>query len=281
MTKAFPVRTALLAALVLAVAALACSSDDTSEAPAAAAPETASAPTAAPEAAAEVVNVDSRGGATALGEFGEYLVTQSYNLNMTVTSTEFDHRRRIPRKYSCSDDDISVPITWSQAPEATVSIAVAVQSNQNPGAPWSHLVLWGIPSDAVGLSADIAKAHEAPSIGPAARQGTNDDGNIGWSGPCPPEVRHVWSGGGALEDPVKQYTFRVFALSTEISLGPERRRQHRLERPLPARGAPRVVRRRRAGGPRQTVHVQGIRTEYGDQLGAGGHQGRPAQCDRR
>ena len=222
MTKAFSVRIALLAALVLAVAALACSSDDTSEAPAAAAaPEAAAAPTAAPEAAAEVVDTNTRGGATGLGEFGEYLVTQSYNLNMTVTSTEFDHRRRIPRKYSCSDDDISVPITWSQAPEGTVSIAVAVQSNQNPGAPWSHLVLWGIPSDAVGLSADIAKAHEAPSIGPAARQGTNDDGNIGWSGPCPPEVRHVWSGGGALEDPVKQYTFSVFALSTEISLGQE------------------------------------------------------------
>ena len=224
MTKAFSVRTALFAALVLAVAALACSSDDGTDAPAeapAAAQEASSAPTPAPEAAAEVVDTNTRGGATGLGEFEEYLITQTYELTMTVTSTKFDHRRRIPRKYSCSDDDISVPITWSQVPEGTVSIAVAVQSNQNPGAPWSHLVMWGIPSDAVGLSADIAKAHEAPSIGPAARQGTNDDSNIGWSGPCPPEVRHVWSGGGALEDPVKQYTFRVFALSTEISLGPE------------------------------------------------------------
>ena len=137
MTKAFSVRTALFAALVLAVAALACSSDDGTDAPAeapAAAQEASSAPTPAPEAAAEVVDTNTRGGATGLGEFEEYLITQTYELTMTVTSTKFDHRRRIPRKYSCSDDDISVPITWSQVPEGTVSIAVAVQSNQNPGA---------------------------------------------------------------------------------------------------------------------------------------------------
>ena len=140
---------------------------------------------------------------------------------MTVTSTEFDHRRRIPRKYSCSDKDISVPITWSQAPEGTISIAVVMESNQNPGAPWSHLVMWGIPADEVGLPADLAKTHEAASVGPAAKQGTNDDGNVGWNGPCPPVVRQQWTSGGALEDPVKQYTFKVFALNAEITLGPE------------------------------------------------------------
>ena len=224
MTKAYSVRTIILATTVLAVTAFACSSDDGADAPAgapAAGQEAGSAPTTAPEAAAEVVDTNTRGGASGLGEFGEYLVAQTYELSMTVTSTEFDHRRRIPRKYSCSNDNISVPITWSQAPEGTVSLAVVVESNQNPGAPWSHLVMWGIPADAVGLPADVAKTHEAPSIGPTARQGTNDDKNIGWTGPCPPEVRHVWSGGGALENPVKQYTFRVFALGTEISLGPE------------------------------------------------------------
>ena len=224
MTKAYSVRTIILATTVLAVMALACSSDDGADAPAeapAAAQEAGAAPTAGTEAAAEVVDTNTRGGASGLGEFGEYLVAQTYELSMTVTSTEFDHRRRIPRKYSCSNDNISVPITWSQAPEGTVSLAVVVESNQNPGAPWSHLVMWGIPADAVGLPADVAKTHEAPSVGPTARQGTNDDENIGWNGPCPPEVRHVWSGGGALENPVKQYTFRVFALSAEISLGQE------------------------------------------------------------
>ena len=222
MTMAHSVRAALLAAAVLAVMALACSSDDGSEAPAeapAAAPATDSAPAAKTETKVDPADPNARGGASGPGEFGEYLIAQSYTLDMTVTSTRFDHRRRIPREYSCSEDDISVPFTWSPAPEGTVSIAVAVESNQNPGAPWSHWVLWGIPADAVGLQADVAKTHEAPSIGPAARQGTNDDGNVGWNGPCPPEVRHVWSGGGALEDPVKQYTFRVFALNAEISLG--------------------------------------------------------------
>ena len=227
MTKAFSVTTVILATLVLAAVALACSSDDGAEAPAAAS-DAASTPAAASEPAAEV-DPNARGGATELGEFGEYLITQTYELTMTVTSTDFDHRRRIPRKSSCSDKDISVPITWSQAPEGTVSIAVVMESNQNPGAPWSHLVMWGIPADAVGLPADLAKTHEAASVGPAARQGTNDDGNIGWNGPCPPEVRQQWTSGGALEDPVKQYTFKVFALNAEISLGPEATKDDLLE----------------------------------------------------
>ena len=219
MTKAFSVTTVILATLVLAAVALACSSDDGAEAPAAAS-DAAATPMAASEAPAEVVDSNARGGATGPGEFGEYLIAQTYGLTMTVTSTDFDHRRRIPRKSSCSDEDISVPITWSQAPEGTVSIAVVMESNQNPGAPWSHLVMWGVPADAAGLPADIAQGHEAASVGPAARQGTNDDGNVGWNGPCPPEVResvHV----GALGDPVKQYTFKVFALDAEITLGPE------------------------------------------------------------
>ena len=227
MTKALSVRLTLFAAAVLAVLAMACSSGDGAETTAdvpASAPATASdagsGTTADAEPAAEV-DPNARGGATGPGEFDEYLITQTYALDMTVTSTKFDHRRRIPRAYSCSDDDISVPFTWSSAPDGTVSIAVVVQSNQNPGAPWSHLVMWGIPADAVGLPEGVAKTHEAPSVGPSARQGTNDDGNVGWTGPCPPEVRHVWSGGGALEDPVKQYTFRVFALDAEISLGVE------------------------------------------------------------
>ena len=227
MTKAFSVTTVILATLVLAAVALACSSDDGAEAPAAAS-DAASTPAAASEPAAEV-DPNARGGATELGEFGEYLITQTYELTMTVTSTDFDHRRRIPRKSSCSDQDISVPITWSQAPEGTVSIAVVMESNQNPGAPWSHLVMWGIPADEVGLPADLAKTHEAASVGPAAKQGTNDDGNVGWNGPCPPVVRQQWTSGGALEDPVKQYTFKVFALNAEISLGPEATKDDLLE----------------------------------------------------
>ena len=224
MTSALAAGAALLAAPLFAAAALACSGGSGDDAPQdapAAAQEPAATPTAAPRAAVAEVDENTRGGATGPGEFGEYLVAQTYRLDMTVSSTEFDHRRRIPREYSCSEDDISAPITWSAAPEGTVSIAVVMESDQNPGAPWSHLVMWNIPADAAGLPADIARTHEAAAVGPAARQGTNDDGNVGWNGPCPPEVRHVWSGGGALENPVKKYTFRVFALDSEISLGVE------------------------------------------------------------
>ncbi len=225
MNRTFSVKFALLTLSLLVAAALACSSDDAADAPAAAAADTGSGSSAEPAgdpAQVEPTDPNARGGATGPGEFGEYLIAQTYELNMTVTSEKFDHRRRIPRAYSCSDEDISAPIDWTGVPDGTVSIAVIMDSDQNPGALWSHWVLWGVPADAAGLSEGVEKGqHEATSVGPTARQGTNDDGNIGWSGPCPPEVRQQWTGGGALADPVKKYTFKVFALDTEITLGPE------------------------------------------------------------
>jgi hypothetical protein len=222
----------ILAISVLMTSALACSSDDEADTPAAAA-DTGSAPPAAAAAADAEPDPNARGGAIGLGEFGEYLVTQNYELSIAVSSTKFDHRRRIPRQYGCEPvkrdgpvENISPPITWGDVPAGTVSIAVTVDSDQNPGARWSHLVLWGLAPDVRGLQENVTKAHEVPELGPAARHGTNDDDTIGWSGPCPPLVRLDWTGsdgskGMALDDPVKNYTFAVFALDTRITLGPE------------------------------------------------------------
>ena len=97
-----------------------------------------------------------------------------------------------------------------------------VDSDQFPGSPWVHWVLSGIPPDARGLPEAIPNTAEAPSIGPTARQGTNSDEKVGWSGPCPPPLRVLWGGDrGAQELAVKHYWFRLYALDTEIDLGPE------------------------------------------------------------
>ena len=152
----------------------------------------------------------------------EYTLVQQFDLNTNVTSSKFNIERRIPRKYSCTEDDVSVPITWSEVPEGTVSLALVVDSDQLPGAPWVHWVLWGIPPDARGLPEAIPNTVEASSIGPKARQGTNSDEKVGWSGPCPPLFRVEWGGRqGAQALAVKRYTFRLYALDTEIDLGPE------------------------------------------------------------
>jgi Raf kinase inhibitor-like YbhB/YbcL family protein len=198
----------VLVAMALAGAlALGCSSGDDGATDAAAAADSGAAGAEADPDAAAVE---------------QYALVQQFDLSIAVTSTKFNEERRIPRKYSCTEEDVSVPITWSEVPEGTVSLALVVESDQFPGAPWVHWVLWGIPPDARGLVEAVPNTAEAPAIGPEARQGTNSDEKVGWSGPCPPLFRVEWGGRqGAQALAVKHYTFRLYALDTEIDLGPE------------------------------------------------------------
>ena len=198
---------ALVATALVGALALGCSSGDDGATDAAAAAENAAAGAEADTDAAAVE---------------QYALVQQFDLSIAVTSSKFNEERRIPRKYSCTEEDVSVPITWSEVPEDTVSLALMVESDQFPGAPWVHWVLWGIPSDARGLVEAVPNTAEAPPIGAEARQGTNSDEKVGWSGPCPPAFTLHWGDGkGAQKLAVKHYWFRLYALDTEIDLGPE------------------------------------------------------------
>ena len=199
-------KVALVGLALLLVVAAACSSGDggsDSGAPAAAAGDTG----AAPET----------------GGDGEYALTQQFELSITVTSPQFNETRRIPRKYSCTQDDVSPPIAWGDVPSGTVSLALMVDSDQHPGSLWGHWVLWGIPADARALPEEIPNTHEAPAVGPNAAQGTNDEGKLGWSGPCPGTLKLSFQpghGGGPIKA-ANSYFFRLYALDTDLDLGPE------------------------------------------------------------
>ena len=102
---------------------------------------------------------------------GEYALTQQFDLTIAVTSTKFNETRRIPRKYSCTAEDVSPPITWGDVPNGTVSLALLMESNQHPGPLWVHWLLWGIPPDARELPEGIAPAGNAPGHRPERRPG--------------------------------------------------------------------------------------------------------------
>ncbi len=205
MTLLGSTKLALAGLALLLVVGLACSSGDAAD-------------DSAPAASA------GEGDAPASGaDGGEYALTQQFGLSITVTSTKFNETRRIPRKYSCTQEDVSPPITWGDVPEGTVSLALLVDSDQHPGSLWTHWVLWGIPADARGLPEEIPNAHEAPAVGPGAAQGTNDEGKVGWSGPCPGTLKLSFQpghGGGPIKA-ANSYFFRLYALDTDLDLGPE------------------------------------------------------------
>jgi phosphatidylethanolamine-binding protein (PEBP) family uncharacterized protein len=71
-------------------------------------------------------------------------------MKLTITSTSFAHQGEIPRKYTCHGDDVSAPLSWSNVPAGTQSLALIVDDPDAPGKTWVHWVLFNIPATATG-----------------------------------------------------------------------------------------------------------------------------------
>ncbi len=112
-------------------------------------------------------------------------------MTLTLTSSAFEHGGEIPAKYTCSGEDISVPLTWSGVPEGTRSLVLIVDDPDapDPNAPkmvWVHWVLYNLSPNTVSLDEHITAAN-LPS---GASEGMNDWNRQGYGGPCPPIGRH-------------------------------------------------------------------------------------------
>ena len=109
----------------------------------------------------------------------------------TLRSSVFQAGGAIPRRYTCQGEDVSVPLEWDGAPDATKSFALVVDDPDapDPAAPrvvWTHWVLYNIPADAKILK-EAVKPNELP---PGTLEGLNDWKRTGYGGPCPPIGRH-------------------------------------------------------------------------------------------
>jgi len=112
-------------------------------------------------------------------------------VSFTIRSAAFPEHGAIPSKYTCEGADLSPPLTWSNLPEGTQSLALVVEDPDvpDPKAPtrtWVHWVLYDLPPTATGL----AEAVPATALPPGTRQGQNDWKRTGYGGPCPPIGRH-------------------------------------------------------------------------------------------
>lgn len=122
-----------------------------------------------------------------------------------VSSTAFDKGGLIPEQYTCDGADSSPPLSWSNIPEGTETIALICDDPDAPVGTWVHWVLFNLPGDTQSLDQGL------PSTGQLANgayQGRNDFGKLGYGGPCPP--------GGSKH----RYYFKVYALSTTLTLVP-------------------------------------------------------------
>jgi Raf kinase inhibitor-like YbhB/YbcL family protein len=124
---------------------------------------------------------------------------------MKITSSTFQPGGPIPVECTCDGEDRSPQLAWSDIPVATRSFALICDDPDAPRGTWVHWVLFNLPADAVELTPGVPRAPELPS---GARQGINDSGDIGYSGPCPPSGKP------------HRYFFRLYSLDTALNLPP-------------------------------------------------------------
>ena len=122
-----------------------------------------------------------------------------------LRSPDFGDGADIPRAFTCSGEDRSPALEWSEVPEGTKSFALIADDPDAPAGTWVHWVIFNIPASARGLRVAVEKKEQ---LADRTRQGKNDFSRIGYNGPCPPPGKP------------HRYFFRLYALSCELMLAP-------------------------------------------------------------
>lgn len=128
---------------------------------------------------------------------------------MQITSTAFQAKQAVPRRYTGDGEDLSPPLAWSDVPAEAKELALICDDPDAPTAdPWVHWVLYKIPAGTKSLSEGMA-ATPTPVSPSGARQGKNSWAKFGYGGPAPPR------GHGT-----HHYHFKLYALDEPLNLSP-------------------------------------------------------------
>ena len=125
-------------------------------------------------------------------------------MTFKLISPAFGQNGSIPSQYTCEGDDISPPLSWSDVPLGTRSLALIMDDPDapDPAKPqtvYVHWVVYNISPMTLKLPLNAAR----PLLPGNAQHGTNDWGKQTYGGPCPPIGRH-------------RYFFKLYALDTQL-----------------------------------------------------------------
>lgn len=146
------------------------------------------------------VVVGTAAGAFAAGkQFGYHKVRVGVPTGIrhfSLTSTDIRAGRPLPQQFwGCSGPGVSPELRWSGAPSAARGYAVTVFDSDAPtGSGFWHWIAWDIPAGTASLPTGALLS--SPAV-----NGTNDEGLIGYAGPCP-----------SAGDITHHFTFTVVAL---------------------------------------------------------------------
>lgn len=119
-----------------------------------------------------------------------------------LRSPSFQADGDIPARFTCSGNDLSPALNWTDPPAGARSLVLIVDDPDAPGGVFTHWALYDLPP----------RTHQLPEGVPGTadpdggRQGRNDFGKVGYSGPCPPPGNP------------HRYFFRLYALDRKLNL---------------------------------------------------------------
>ena len=119
------------------------------------------------------------------------------NMALTITTTAFTDGDKIPRLYTCDDQNVSPPLAWTGVPTSTVSLALIMDDPEASGGTWVHWVLFNLPGNLPGLD----QGKNGGGI-----DGKNDFNKLGYGGPCPPRGSN------------HRYFIKLYALDQKLDL---------------------------------------------------------------
>lgn len=113
---------------------------------------------------------------------------------MKLSSPVFDSNTTIPSKYTCDGENVNPPLSISNIPVGTKSLALIVDDPDAPAGTWTHWIVLNIDPSTTEIAEN--------SVPAGATQGTTSFGTAKWGGPCPPSGTH-------------RYFFKLFALDSQ------------------------------------------------------------------
>jgi Raf kinase inhibitor-like YbhB/YbcL family protein len=129
-------------------------------------------------------------------------------VNLFLKSPVFEHMGDIPRKYTCQGENVSPPLSISNVPENTKSLALIVEDPDAPGITVTQWVICHLDP----------RTTEIPEGGKLENTiiGKNMRGKNEYMGPCPPFGKH-------------RYIFKLFALDEQLDLDSKSKKKHLLK----------------------------------------------------
>ena len=148
-----------------------------------------------------------------------HLPTSGFRIDSASFQEKVRPYQRIPQKHTCFEGNMSPPLAWKEAPPAVKSYALIAEDVDHHTGIWVHWVLYNIPGDVTELPEGISTSTEVLPDG--TTQGTNDNKNIGYNGPCPPpNIAHCYADPSRPIEPPHRSYYRLYALDAESGLVP-------------------------------------------------------------